>query len=101
MVEFEGRAYCVDAASVLTEKHEDSQPEGEEEIAGDAGASDGYAYYEPQYSYGGGSSSGGNAASSAPSTSPAAPAPSTPSDNGGGATTAPSTDEGEWTPPKL
>ena len=101
VVKFEGRAYCVDVASVLTEKHEDPQPEGEEEIAGDAGASDGSAYYEPQYSYGGGSSSGGNAGSSAPSTSPAAPAPSTPSNNGGGATTAPSTDEGEWTPPKL
>lgn len=101
VVKFEGRAYCVYTASVLTEKHEDPQPEGEEENAGDAGASDGYAYYEPQYNYGGGSSSGGNAGSSAPSTSPAAPAPSAPSEGGGGATTAPSTDESEWTPPKL
>ncbi len=102
VVKFEGGVYCVDAASVSNEKHEEPQPEAEEAAAGDVGASAGYTYYEPQYNYGGGSSSGGgNAGSDAPSSGGAVnPAPA-PGGNGGGAATAPSTDEGEWTPPKL
>ena len=102
VVKFEGGVYCVDAASVSNEKHEEPQSEAEEAAAGDVGASAGYTYYEPQYNYGGGSSSGGgNAGSDAPSSGGAVnPAPA-PGGNGGGAATAPSTDEGEWTPPKL